>query len=155
MPKTSITFEHTIHYAHRIHNQQLPENVPTKCRNIHGHSGKIVASFEGILDDETGMIVDFYYIKKIFDYIDNLFDHKFLISERDYELINIIKYLPENSVTILQIPVVSCECLAKYLLKIINEYITKELIIKYNLPTFKCNKIQFWETEKAFAEVSV
>ena len=155
MPKTTITYHHTIHYAHRIHNQSLPENIPTKCRNIHGHSGKIIATFEGPVDEETGMIVDFYYIKQIFEYIDNLFDHKLLISENDIELINVIPTLPSGSVTVLPISVTSCECPAKYLLKIINMYICETLIKRYKLPLFRCIKIQFWETEKDYAEVNV
>ena len=153
MPKMSITLEHVVHYAHRIHNQVLPPGITPKCRNIHGHSGKIVATFEGPLNEKTGMILDFYYIKEIFRYIDSLLDHKLLISHEDKELLEISKYLPKQSVTVLPIPVVSCEYLANYILETINEYYIGTMIPEYKLDVpVLCIKVQFWETEKAYAE---
>ena len=153
MNETTITLEHIVHYAHRIHNQVLPPGITPKCRNIHGHSGKIVATFEGPLNEKTGMILDFYYIKEIFRYIDSLLDHKLLISHEDKELLEISKYLPKESITVLPIPVVSCEYLANYILKTINRYYIDTIIPEYKLdiPVF-CIKVQFWETEKAYAE---
>ena len=147
---TSITYEHIIHYAHRIHNQELPNGVIPKCRRIHGHSGKIVATFEGPLDHESGMIVDFYYIKKIFEKIDEELDHRLLVSEKDEELLKITAQLPKGSAVILPIPVVSCEYLSTYLLKRINEELTKAGLFE-----IKCTKVQFWETEKAYAEAAL
>ena len=146
----SITYEHIIHYAHRIHNQKLPDGITPKCRRIHGHSGKIVATFEGPLNPETGMIVDFYYIKEIFEEIDNELDHRLLVSEKDEELLKITAQLPDNSVVVLPIPVISCEYLSKYLLKRINEELTRRLLFE-----IKCIKVQFWETEKACAEATL
>ena len=143
--KVTITYEHIIHYAHRIHNQRLVDAEP-KCRRIHGHSGKIVATFEGPLDPETGMIVDFYYIKKVFDKINEQLDHRLLISEFDKEMKEIAPMLPADSVVILPIPVVSCEFLSLYLLRRINEELEN-----MGFSHVKCIRVEFWETEKAYA----
>jgi len=49
-----------------------------KCNTNHGHNYKITLCFKSnVLDEDTGMILNFYEIKNIFNkYIDNIFDHK-------------------------------------------------------------------------------
>ena len=42
---------------------RLPEHFGL-CKNIHGHSYKMIVEFEGELD-EQGMVIDFYDVEKI------------------------------------------------------------------------------------------
>jgi len=60
--------------AHRL------PNVPDghKCGRLHGHSWKGVIHVEGELDPQTGWIMDFAEIKKVFDPIYNQLDHNYL-----------------------------------------------------------------------------
>ena len=45
--------------AHCIHNHA------GKCRNIHGHSYKLLVSLEGQVNPETGMVIDFNDLSNI------------------------------------------------------------------------------------------
>lgn len=68
-----ITREIGIDMGHRI-----PAHT-SKCRNLHGHRYRIIATCEGGLFTEgssEGMVVDFGFLKSIMmDHIDRLFDH--------------------------------------------------------------------------------
>lgn len=61
-----------------------------KCRNIHGHSYKMMIEFTGESDDD-GMVLDYYDVKeKIQPFVDEL-DHAFMVKEDDTELLNFLK----------------------------------------------------------------
>jgi 6-pyruvoyltetrahydropterin/6-carboxytetrahydropterin synthase len=62
------------------------------CRNIHGHSYKMVVEIEGDVD-ENGMIIDFYDLGGIVKPIIEQYDHAFLCWEKDEKL---RKFLEEN-----------------------------------------------------------
>lgn len=49
-----------------------------KCRNIHGHTYRMVAYFEGEPDLELGWLMDFADIKKVINPIIDRLDHKLL-----------------------------------------------------------------------------
>jgi 6-pyruvoyltetrahydropterin/6-carboxytetrahydropterin synthase len=68
-------------YGHRImrHN--------SKCRNLHGHRGKVVAYFSGPLQvagSSDGMVADFSDLKAILDeQVHGLWDHTFIVERGD------------------------------------------------------------------------
>jgi 6-pyruvoyltetrahydropterin/6-carboxytetrahydropterin synthase len=45
--------------AHR-----LPRH-PGACRNLHGHNYRLLTSFSGPVDRDTGMVYDFFHVKKV------------------------------------------------------------------------------------------
>jgi len=62
------------------------------CRNVHGHSYKMVIEIEGNVN-ENGMIIDFFDLGKIIKPIIDKYDHAFLCWEED----KIVKdFLVEN-----------------------------------------------------------
>jgi 6-pyruvoyltetrahydropterin/6-carboxytetrahydropterin synthase len=60
---------------------RLPEHFGL-CKNIHGHSYKMIVVFDGELNDE-GMIIDFYDVEKIIDIIIEKLDHAFMVNKND------------------------------------------------------------------------
>ena len=48
----------TIAAAHNI------ENYKGKCENLHGHNYKLIVTVQGPVKDKTGMVMDFYDVKK-------------------------------------------------------------------------------------------
>ena len=64
----------TIEAAHRLPN--LPEGH--KCHRLHGHSFNIEIHVEGDIDKDTGWVMDFADISKIFKPIYEQLDHHYL-----------------------------------------------------------------------------
>lgn len=90
--KISIRKSYTFEYAHTIFNQQCTKfNPETRCKSIHGHSGKVDieisnSNFGEHIKTESGMVVDFNNLKPIKDYFD-LLDHSMIISSMDKKTI--------------------------------------------------------------------
>lgn len=78
-----ITREHSFCSAHRICGHE------GKCAFIHGHNYKVEFHIKGgYFLDKVGRIVDFSVIKDtLCKWVDENFDHKFLIYKRDSPLI--------------------------------------------------------------------
>ena len=124
--------------AHRI---PWPEG---KCKNIHGHSYKMIVELEGETN-ERGIVMDFKELKDIVQPFIQLIDHTTIISVNDLELKEVFdtkqwKYylLPFDS---------TAENLCDYF---------AELIIKNNRGLLLANKItsvsvKIMETESAYA----
>jgi len=56
------------------------------CKNLHGHSYRMVVEVEGEVDSETGMVIDFADISaKVKPFLAEL-DHAFLCQEDDHEV---------------------------------------------------------------------
>ena len=54
-------------------------NYIGKCKNIHGHRWRVIASIKG--DVSNGMVVDFNIIKKDLKELCDYFDHTFIVEE--------------------------------------------------------------------------
>ena len=86
MPTTiSITRTYTFCAAHRLHTDQLSEEVNRKifgkCNNLngHGHNYSIQVTVQGELDRKTGLITDANRLDQIVqESIINRFDHQHL-----------------------------------------------------------------------------
>jgi len=67
--KRSFDFE----AAHRL------PNHPGKCRDLHGHSYRLVIAVERPVDPESGMAIDFAELKRIVvDQVLSRLDHKYV-----------------------------------------------------------------------------
>jgi len=68
---------HDFSYGHRVYGHE------NKCARIHGHNGRVTFIISGELDD-IGRILDFGEIgKRLCNWIEEHWDHKFLIFEND------------------------------------------------------------------------
>lgn len=54
-----VTCEFHFCAAHR-----LPRH-PGACKNLHGHNYRLLVSAEGPIDPESGMVVDFYELRRL------------------------------------------------------------------------------------------
>lgn len=125
--------------GHRVLNHE------SSCANVHGHNytAWIYAEARGL--DSIGRVIDFSVLKqKIGSWIDENWDHTFLVYEKDHELVNLKKYFSKNK------PVFVCsfnptaENMAKFLL----EEICPKLLAQEVFVT----KVEIFETENCKAE---
>lgn len=87
--------EFWISCSHRLNNDLLSKednlNIFGKCNNdpSHGHNYQVVLKLKSeYVDLKSGMIVNFYDIKNIFNkYIDDVFDHKFLNDCKEFKCV--------------------------------------------------------------------
>ena len=65
-------------YGHRL------TDYSGKCKNLHGHNGRLEITLQKERLDKLGMVVDFVEIKeKIKAWVDEALDHRMLISSKD------------------------------------------------------------------------
>lgn len=60
---------------------RLPEHFGL-CKNIHGHSYKMIVEFEGELD-KNQMVIDYYDVEKIINPVIEKLDHSFMVNVED------------------------------------------------------------------------
>jgi 6-pyruvoyltetrahydropterin/6-carboxytetrahydropterin synthase len=54
-----------------------------KCLNLHGHTYRVNVRVEGVINEKTGMVIDFLVLKKIVKEVIDGYDHKIIIPRRD------------------------------------------------------------------------
>ncbi|MCW9065730.1 MAG: 6-carboxytetrahydropterin synthase [Ignavibacteriaceae bacterium] len=119
---------------------RLPEHFGL-CKNIHGHSYKMIIEFEGELD-EQGMVIDFYDVEKIIAPIIDKLDHAFMVKDDDKLTLEFLEKL--NSKRVVVDFNSTAENISKYLL---NE------ISQSKLPSnIKKLSIRVYETESDYSE---
>jgi len=77
---------------------RLPEHFG-QCKNIHGHSYKMLVEFEGELD-ENGMVIDYYDVEKIIYPIVEKLDHAFLVNKDDKLTVEFLEKLNSKKVVV-------------------------------------------------------
>ena len=77
---------------------RLPEHFG-QCKNIHGHSYKMLAEFEGNLD-EQGMVIDYYDVEKIINPIIEHLDHAFMVNKNDKVVIEFLEKMNSKKVVV-------------------------------------------------------
>jgi 6-pyruvoyltetrahydropterin/6-carboxytetrahydropterin synthase len=119
---------------------RLPEHFG-QCKNIHGHSYKMMVEFEGKID-EQGMIIDYYDVEKIINPIIEKLDHAFMVNKNDKVVIEFLKKMKSKKV------VVDFQSTAEN----ICVYILNE-VKKTDLPkNVKAIKVRVYETVHDYAE---
>lgn len=101
---------HDISCGHRVYGHE------SKCNYLHGHNYRIrfVCSNETL--DSLGRVIDFSVIKqKLCYWVENHYDHKFLVWEKDPYLETLIGLSPESIVVTPYNP--TAENIAQYLVE--------------------------------------
>jgi len=93
--QTSIAREFEFCYGHRLLNHE------GKCRNLHGHNGKLTVYAKSLDQknlDKIGRVIDFSIIKnKIGSWIDEHWDHKMILKEDDM-YVNLLREFAELAI---------------------------------------------------------
>lgn len=119
-----------------------------KCEFFHGHN--YVADFyvTGDTVDSVGRVIDFADLKARFKgWIDEHWDHGFLLYEGDENGINAIKQVEPSKYYVLPYNP-TAENMARYLL----EVAAPELLADTSV---SASKVVIWETDESFAEASL
>lgn len=77
---------------------RLPEHFG-QCKNIHGHSYKMLVEFEGELD-KNGMIIDYYDVEKIVNPIIKKLDHAFMVNKDDKVVLEFLDKMNSKKVVV-------------------------------------------------------
>ena len=119
---------------------RLPDHFGL-CKNIHGHSYKMIIEFEGDLN-EQGMVIDYYDVEKIINPLIEKLDHSFMVNENDKAVIEFLEKMKSKNVLVDFESTV--ENISKYLL---------DEISRINLPSnIKKLRVRVYETEGDYAE---
>lgn len=127
--------------AHRLY------NYSGLCRNIHGHTWKVRVVVDGVVDNASGMVVDFQVLKAKVNEIVQQFDHSLILGIRDPYLQRLKGYFPEQKITVLQnIP--TAENLALY----IKERVVSLLNSEFGEALEVC-EVVVYESEECWAKI--
>lgn len=119
---------------------RLPEHFGL-CKNIHGHSYRMIVEFEGKLNKDQ-MVIDYYDVEKIINPIINQLDHAFMVNKDDKVVLEFLEKM--NSKKVVVDFDATAENICKYLL---NE------ISKSSLPdNVTLVKVRVYETQFDYAE---
>ncbi len=119
---------------------RLPEHFGL-CKNIHGHSYKMIVEFEGELD-KSQMVIDYYDVEKIINPVIEKLDHAFMVNIDDKIVIEFLEKMNSKKV------VVGFNSTAEN----ICNYLLSE-IKKCSLPSnISSLKIRVYETQFDYAE---
>lgn len=129
--------------GHRVHNHE------SKCRNMHGHNYVVFFTAERVdcpLDD-LGRVIDFGVLKeKLGGWIDEHWDHGFLLWEKDTEVFDAIGMVEgQNFYALPYNP--TAENMAKFLLTVVAPMVLDGTGVRVT-------KVTLWETENVYAEVT-
>jgi 6-pyruvoyltetrahydropterin/6-carboxytetrahydropterin synthase len=121
---------------------RLPDHFGL-CKNIHGHSYKMLVEFEGDLD-EQGMIIDYYDVEKIINPIVEKLDHAFMVNKNDKTVLEFLKKMNSKKV------VVDFQSTAENICTFILGEVKKS-----SLPSnVKVIKVRVYETSHDYAEAN-
>lgn len=126
-----IEKNYNVEYAHRL------KDHCGKCKNIHGHSGRVKIVFSGQLEKETGMIVDFGNFGWLKELVEQ-FDHS-LVLDVDDPLVTTIKSWTERMMLLEGPP--TAENMSKYL------FISIKTFLETNEIPLVVESVMFEETE--------
>lgn len=90
-----ITKEVEFDYGHRVPSHK------SKCRNLHGHRGKVQATLEGDIktirgESDDGMVIDFSDIKLALTSICDNLDHAFIVYDKDFPVVGFLQSMPDH-----------------------------------------------------------
>jgi 6-pyruvoyltetrahydropterin/6-carboxytetrahydropterin synthase len=122
---------------------RLPEHFGL-CKNIHGHSYKMIVEFEGELD-KNQMVIDYYDVEKIVNPVIEKLDHSFMVTKDDKIVLEFLENMKSKKV------IVDFNSTAEN----ICTYLLSE-IKKFQLPSnITSIKVRVYETQFDYAEESM
>jgi 6-pyruvoyltetrahydropterin/6-carboxytetrahydropterin synthase len=122
---------------------RLPEHFG-QCKNIHGHSYKMLVEIEGELNKDE-MVIDYYDVEKIINPIIGKLDHAFMVNKNDKVVLEFLEKM--NSKKVIVDFQSTAENICLYLL---NE------IKKVSLPQDVSEiKVRVYETSHDYAEEAI
>ena len=77
---------------------RLPEHFGL-CKNIHGHSYKMIVEFEGELD-KNQMVIDYYDVEKIINPVIEKLDHSFMVNAEDKIVLEFLEKMNSKKVIV-------------------------------------------------------
>jgi 6-pyruvoyltetrahydropterin/6-carboxytetrahydropterin synthase len=117
------------------------------CRNVHGHSYRMIVEVTGDVDD-NGMVIDFFDLNNLIEPILEKYDHAFLCWENDNAVRDFLK--KEKMKTV----VVSYQSTVENICNDLLDQIHKEMK-NTNNNNIKGLTIKIYETPNAFAEQAI
>ena len=122
---------------------RLPDHFGN-CKNIHGHSYKMIVEFDGNLN-ENEMIIDFYDVDKLLKPLIDRLDHAFMVNKNDTAVIEFLDKIKSKKLVVDFNSTVENIC--KYVL---------DEIKKFNLPkNIFSVSVRIYETNEDYAEERV
>ncbi len=119
---------------------RLPEHFGL-CKNIHGHSYKMIVEFEGELD-KNQMVIDYYDVEKIINPVIEKLDHSFMVNKDDKAVLEFLEKMNSKKV------IVDFNSTA--------ENICSYLLLEIKKTSFPANissvKVRVYETQFDYAE---
>jgi len=112
---------------------RLPEHFG-KCKNIHGHSYRMIVELEGSLNAD-GMIMDYYDLKKIVNPVVEKLDHAFMVYEKDEAIVQFLESMKSKKIIVEFQSTVENIC--KYILTEIQEQILPSNVNKLKVRIFE------------------
>jgi len=128
----------------------LDLDYPSKCSNVHGHSGKFNITLYADKLDSNYMIFDFKILSEIVKEIEDKFDHSLIISKLFYEKYKFDDLIVNKS----KLVVIDHNPTAEYLATLIADYIKLKLEEKKIVSITKL-VVEFFETENNSASVMI
>ena len=119
---------------------RLPEHFGL-CKNIHGHSYKMIVEFEGELD-KNQMVIDYYDVEKIINPIVEKLDHSFMVNTNDKSVLEFLEKI--NSKKVVVEFLATAENICSFLLSEI-----KKTVLPPNISSVK---VRVYETQFDYAE---
>ncbi|MCE7857274.1 MAG: 6-carboxytetrahydropterin synthase [Ignavibacteria bacterium CHB3] len=77
---------------------RLPDHFGL-CKNIHGHSYKMLVEFDGELNKDE-MIIDYYDVEKIINPIIEKLDHSFMVNKNDKVVLEFLEKMNSKKVVV-------------------------------------------------------
>ena len=122
---------------------RLPEHF-SQCKNIHGHSYKMLVEFDGELNKDE-MIIDYYDVEKIINPIVEKLDHSFMVNNNDKVVLEFLEKMNSKKVVVDFQSTAENICL--YLLNKIEKASLPENVNEI--------KVRVYETSQDYAEESL
>jgi len=122
---------------------RLPEHFG-KCKNVHGHSYKMIIELDGTLDEKS-MVMDYYDLKSVVNPVIEKLDHAFMVYEEDKEMISALEKLNSKKIVVNFQSTVENICI----------YILNE-VRKFNFPfNVKSINVRIHESPDDYAEETI
>jgi 6-pyruvoyltetrahydropterin/6-carboxytetrahydropterin synthase len=117
------------------------------CRNIHGHSYRMVVELEGEVL-KNGMIIDFYDLGLIVKPIIDKLDHAFLVNRKDVKVFEFLKKNKMKLVAVDYSATVENIC-SDMLRRIVKEFRSQKI------KNISAISLKIYETPNSFAEMKI